>query len=83
MRKVYIKSMAKIASRGVFWYIDGELISFPYYEDYVGVGLAKSGSTFNHKKLWPEICPKQYKKYPFNYFPRGSQLYLISRLILD
>jgi hypothetical protein len=61
--------MSKEMSRGVFWIIDGELLAFPFYED-SAVGIAKSGNTYNHKKLWSDIKPKGCNK-PYNYYPRG------------
>jgi hypothetical protein len=56
------------ASRGVFWVVEGRLLSFPYRGD--SVGAAKSGATYNHKKLWLAARPKGCDK-PFNYYPRG------------
>lgn len=67
--KTYIKSMAKEPSRGVFWVIDGELLAFPFY-DGAEIGIAKSGNTYNHKKLWNDVKPRGCKK-PYNYYPRG------------
>lgn len=67
--KTYIKSMAKEPSRGVFWVIDGELLAFPFYEG-AEIGIAKSGNTYNHKKLWNDVKPIGCKK-PYNYYPRG------------
>lgn len=67
--KIKIESMSKEMSRGVFWIIDGELLAFPFYED-SAVGIAKSGNTYNHKKLWSDIKPKGCNK-PYNYYPRG------------
>lgn len=67
--KLYIKSMAKEPTRGVFWVIDGELLAFPFI-DYDTQGVAKSGNTYNHKKLWPDVKPKGCNK-PYNYYPRG------------
>lgn len=66
-----LKEMAKEPSRGVFWVIDGKLLSFPFFSgtDMIG-GIAKSGNTYNHKKLWPDIKPKGCNK-PYNYYPRG------------
>ena len=66
--KWYVKA-AHEASRGVFWIIDGELYAFPFYSGYDN-GIAKSGNTYNHKKLWPEIKPDKCNK-PFDYYPRG------------
>lgn len=66
--KVAIKA-AKDASRGVFWVIDDSLLAFPFNED-DGVGIAKSGQTYNHKKLWDHIRPKGCNV-SFDYYPRG------------
>lgn len=56
-------------SRGVFWIIDDELLAFPFTDEY-SEGIAKSGNTYNHKKLWNEIKPRGCNK-PYNYYPRG------------
>lgn len=61
---------AKETSRGIFWIIDDELISFPYSSDEMLEGVAKSGNTYNHEKLWPYIKPRGCR-HPFNYYPRG------------
>ena len=61
---------SKELSNGVFWDIDGELLAFPYYDGYYTDGIAKSGDTYNHKKLWPDIKPNKCNK-PYNYYPRG------------
>lgn len=61
--------MAKEPTRGVFWVIDDELLAFPFI-DYDTQGVAKSGNTYNHKKLWPDVKPKGCNK-PYNYYPRG------------
>ena len=66
--KLYISSMAKEPSRGVFWIIDDELLAFPFMGD--NVGVAKSGQTYNHKLLWDDIKPRGCNK-PYNYYPRG------------
>jgi len=60
---------AKETTRGVFWVIDGDLLAFPFTDDYLG-GVAKSGDTYNHKKLWSEVKPRG-TNVPYNYFPRG------------
>lgn len=57
-------------SKGVFWVIDGLLLAFPFRDDYFNSGLAKSGDTYAHKKLWLEVRPKQCNK-SYNYYPRG------------
>lgn len=67
--KMYIKSRAKEMSRGVFWIVDGNLLAFPFTEDYSS-GIAKSGNTYNHKKLWNDIKPRGCNT-PYNYYPRG------------
>ena len=63
-----IKS-SKELSRGVFWEVDDQLLAYPFYEDATD-GVAKSGNTFNHKKLWQSINPTRYSV-PYNYYPRG------------
>lgn len=55
--------------RGVFWVMDGKLLAFPFCEDNQA-GIAKSGKTYNHKKLWEVVRPKGCRK-PFDYYPRG------------
>ena len=67
--KIKIESMSKPLSRGVFWIIDDDILAFPFYDD-SSVGIAKSGNTYNHKKLWLEIKPRGSNK-PYNYYPRG------------
>ena len=64
-----IAAMAKEESRGVFWVIDGDLWAFPFTEEYKG-GVADSGATYNHKRLWPNVKPRGCNQ-PFNYYPRG------------
>jgi len=68
--KKYIQAMAKESSNGVFWVIDGELLAFPFGTVDTYCGIAKSGLTYNHKKLWPDVKPKKCNK-PYNYYPRG------------
>lgn len=60
---------AKDMSRGIFWVIDDALYAFPFIET-LDTGLAKSGNTYNHKKLWNYVRPKKCNK-PFDYYPRG------------
>lgn len=62
-------SASKEMSRGVFWIIDDKLVAFPFYEGDT-IGVAKSGRTYNHKKLWDEIKSRGCNK-SFNYYPRG------------
>lgn len=58
-----------VGRRGVFWVVDGQLLAFPFQEG-DRVGTAKSGKTYNHKKLWETVRPKGCKE-PFDYYPRG------------
>ena len=72
--KKYIKSesilcMAKEQSRGIFWVIDDELLACQYTEDSL-YGVAKSGNTYNHKKMWEYVKPRGCNK-NFDYYPRG------------
>ena len=55
--------------KGVFWIIENRLYSFPFNGG-EAIGVAKSGDTFNHKKLWDHVKPKGCNK-PYNYYPRG------------
>ena len=55
--------------RGVFWLIDGELCCYPF-DGRITDGVAKSGNTYNHKKLWEHIRPKGCNM-AFDYYPRG------------
>jgi len=61
---------AKEMSKGIFWVIDGELLSFPFYSNEHTGGVAKSGDTYNHKRLWDDIKPKGNEQ-TYNYYPRG------------
>ena len=69
--KQYIKG-AKEPSNGIFWYIDdeGELLSYPFGSVDTVSGIAKSGNTYNHKRLWEDIKPKGVRC-AYNYYPRG------------
>ena len=58
---------------GVFWIIDGEVLAVPFSEETKKAysdAVAKSGSTFNHQKLWDKVKPKGCSK-SFSYYPRG------------
>lgn len=59
--------MMAMNKRGVFWVVDGELVTFPFDET-ATQGIAKSGKTYNHKLLWEYIKPRNK---PFDYYPRG------------
>ncbi len=56
-----------MAQRGVFWVIDGELAAYPFDET-ATEGVAKSGNTYNHKRLWEHVKPCSK---PYDYYPRG------------
>ena len=55
--------------RGVFWIVEEELKAYVFEPD-AEYGVAKSGSTFSHKLLWPHVRPSKCKK-EFDYYPRG------------
>ncbi len=57
------------SGKGVFWLIDGELLTVLYDED-ATCGISKSGTNYNHRLLWDHVKPKRCTK-PFDYFPRG------------
>ena len=72
MKNEQIKSntTATDMARGVFWVINDKLVAYPFRDD-VSEGIAKSGNTFNHKKLWPHVKPKGVGNVTYNYHPRG------------
>lgn len=55
--------------RGIFWLIDGKLSCYPF-DGSITEGIAKSGNTYNHRKLWEYLHPCGYKV-GFDYYPRG------------
>lgn len=61
---------AKEATNGIFWYLDDEdkLLSYPFGSVNSTEGIAKSGTTYNHKRFWNEF---KISKKPYNYYPRG------------
>lgn len=63
---------AKEQQNGVFWLIDDEdiLLAYPFGSVDSYDGIAKSGNTYNHKRLWSDIKPRGIKR-PYNYYPRG------------
>ena len=56
-------------NRGVFWLINGKLFAFPFDGSHPE-GIAKSGNTYNHKKLWDSLKPAG-RHVPFDWYPRG------------
>ena len=67
---IEILNEAKEETEGVFWIIEDELYAFPFLEGQYVSGIAKSGTTYNHQKLWDEVKPKGCNK-NFDYYPRG------------
>lgn len=57
-------------SNGVFWLIDDVLVAYPYGSINSKDGIAKSGNTYNHERLWNTIKSVGNNK-PYNYYPRG------------
>lgn len=49
--------------RGVFWVIDGALLAHPFIEGVYAEGTARSGVTYNHKKLWEQLHGSRGKPY--------------------
>lgn len=56
--------------QGVFWIIDNKLLAIPFDKSKYPDGIAKSGDTYNHEKLWKYVKPQNCNK-PYNYYPRG------------
>ena len=59
----------KNMKRGVFWLIGEKLLCCPF-DGSIPEGTAKSGNTYNHKKLWEHLHPCG-RKVSFDYYPRG------------
>ena len=61
---------SKESSNGVFWYMDDKdtLLSYPFGSIDSPQGIAKTGNTYNHKRLWRDL---HISKQPYNYYPRG------------
>lgn len=53
--------------RGIFWLIDDTLLAYPF-DGSISEGIAKSGNTYNHRRLWEALHPVNK---PRNYYPRG------------
>ena len=64
---------SKTQIRGVFWIVEGKLLAVPYDED-AAEGLSKNGFNYNHRLLWPHVCPKGCRK-RYDYYPRGRVEY--------
>ena len=44
--------------QGVFWVIDNNLLAIPFDKSKYLDGIAKSGDTYNHEKLWKYVKPQ-------------------------
>ena len=44
--------------QGVFWLIDNKLLAIPFDKSKYPDGIAKSGDTYNHEKLWKYVKPQ-------------------------
>ena len=73
-QKKFIDGKTIMPAEGVFWLVDDELLAFPFDKNRFPEAIAKSGSTYNHKKLWQLVKPKWYDK-PFDYYPRGRVVF--------
>jgi len=69
-KKEFIDGKTIMPSEGVFWLVEDELLAFPFDKSIYREAVAKSGRTYNHKKLWQLVKPKGCNK-PFYYYPRG------------
>ena len=57
----------------IFWLIE-ESLRFFIFDESSKIGVAKSGKTYNHKKLWEANNGFGTNK-PFDYYPRGRVEY--------
>ena len=55
--------------KGVFWLIEGNILSVPYDEKFP-FGVSRSGDTYVHRKIWEYVRPEGCKQ-AYNYYPRG------------
>ncbi len=53
------------AKRGLFWYIDGQLLCFPFSEEEI------NETNNNHKRFWKTLPRTVTGGKPYNYYPRG------------
>lgn len=54
-----------LAKRGLFWYVDGDLLCFP-----VSVDAADTIGR-NHRRFWETLPRSLTHGVPYNYYPRG------------
>lgn len=57
------------ALKGVFWLIEGNILSVPCDEKFP-FGVSRSGDTYVHRKIWEYVRPEGCKQ-AYNYYPRG------------
>lgn len=63
--------------KGIFWLLDGELLTIKVQCDGDGTPLeaaafgAKSGENFNHRAEWARLPKSVTAGLPFDYWPRG------------
>ena len=63
--------------KGVFWYVDGKIVSKKVKCDENGKAwemckyTSKSGDNFDHKLEWEEFPKSITGNHPYNYYPRG------------
>ena len=53
------------AKRGLFWYVDGELLCFPVF------GEEANAVSNNHQRFWGTLPHSLTGRMSYNYFPRG------------
>lgn len=53
--------------------IDKRLLAVPFREGAYPEGVAKSGNTYNHERLWAAL---RISDKPFDYYPRGRATFL-------
>lgn len=67
----------KFLNKGVFWYIDGKIVSKKVVCDENGIATeeckytSKSGDNFNHELEWEKLPRSITCNHPYNYYPRG------------
>lgn len=54
------------AKRGLFWYVNGELLCFPVS------GEEADTVSNNHRRFWETLPHSLTGGMPYNYFPRGQ-----------
>ncbi len=53
------------AKRGLFWYVNGDLVCFPVSAD------ETDALGNNHRQFWDTLPRSLTRGMPYNYFPRG------------